>query len=118
MRGRLLPLSFYYFTIFGSLGVYAPFFPRWLEGRGVQGLRMGAVAALLPAMGVIGPPLVGLAADALGLRGQILRLASFGSAVAFATVAAAGAFGPRAPRPPRGCFAAVPGLRDVPICPW
>jgi MFS transporter, PPP family, 3-phenylpropionic acid transporter len=93
VRGRLLPVSFYYFTSFAALGIYAPFFPRWLEGRGVEGLRMGAVAALLPAMGVLGPPLVGLAADALGLRGHVLRLACLGSAVSFALVGAAWASG-------------------------
>ncbi len=92
-RARLLPLAFYYFAFFAALGVYAPFFPRWLEARGVTGLRMGAVAALIPAMGVVGPPVFGLAADALGLRRQILRLASAGAAISLGLVAAAGAAG-------------------------
>jgi PPP family 3-phenylpropionic acid transporter len=93
LRRPLLPLALYYFAAFGALGVYAPFFPRWLEARGVSGLRMGAVAALIPAMGVVGPPLVGLAADALGLRAHLLRVASLGSSLAFAVVAAAWASG-------------------------
>ena len=72
MPGRLLPLRVYYFASFAALGAYAPFFPRWLEARGVEGLSMGVVTGLLPAMGVLGPPAIGLVADALGLRGSIL----------------------------------------------
>ncbi len=94
MPGRLLPLRLYYFASFAALGAYAPYFPRWLEARGVEGVSMGLVAGLLPAMGVLGPPAVGLAADALGLRGSILRVACAGSCVAMAALAAGVVGGP------------------------
>ena len=88
MPGRLLPLRVYYFASFAALGAFAPFFPRWLEARGVEGLAMGVVAGLLPAMSVLGPPAVGLAADALGLRGSILRVACAGACLSMGALAA------------------------------
>jgi PPP family 3-phenylpropionic acid transporter len=88
--GRLLSLRLYYFASFAALGVYAPFFPQWLEARGVRGAAMGAVAALVPAMGVLGPPAVGILADAVGLRGSVLRACAGGSALAMCALAAWG----------------------------
>ncbi len=80
----------------GRLAPAAPLLPRQLRGprrlrpvlpalaRGAR--RRGAspwalVAGLIPAMGVLGPPAVGLAADALGLRGSLLRVACLGACV-------------------------------------
>jgi PPP family 3-phenylpropionic acid transporter len=87
-------LRVYYLTSFAALGAYAPFFPRWLEARGVHGLAMGAVAALLPAMGILGPPAVGLLADALGLRGSLLRVACAGAGLAIGALGLAALRGP------------------------
>jgi PPP family 3-phenylpropionic acid transporter len=87
---RTLPLRFYFFASFAALGVYSPFFPRWLVARGIEGAAMGAVVATLPAMGVVGPPLVGFLADSLGLRGRLLRVACLGSCLAFVLLAMAG----------------------------
>lgn len=89
----LVALRLYYFAGFAAFGAYAPFFPRWLEARGVRGLSMGAVAALLPALGVLGPPAAGLVADALGLRGSILRLACAGACLSIGGLGLAGALG-------------------------
>ncbi len=88
-RGTL-PLRVYFFASFAALGVYTPFFPRWLRARGIEGVAMGAVVATIPAMGIVGPPLVGLFADSLGLRGSVLRMACLGSFFAFALLAVAG----------------------------
>jgi PPP family 3-phenylpropionic acid transporter len=85
---RPIVLRFYYFTAFAALGVYLPFFPRWLEARGIDGFGLGLVAATLPAMGVLGPPLFGLVADALGLRGFLLRLTCAGAFVGFSGITA------------------------------
>jgi MFS transporter, PPP family, 3-phenylpropionic acid transporter len=86
-------LRLYYFGSFAALGAYAPFFPGWLEARGVQGIAMGAVSALLPAMGVLGPPAVGMIADALGVRGSLLRIAGVGSGLTMAALGLLGARG-------------------------
>lgn len=93
MPSRLFSLRLYYFASYAALGAYAPFFPAWLEARGIQGLTMGAVSALLPAMGILGPPAVGLLADALGLRGSILRIASLGAGLSLGALAVLGAAG-------------------------
>lgn len=93
MPNGLLSLRLYYFTSFAALGAYAPFFPRWLEARGVRGLAMGAVSALIPALGILGPPAIGVLADALGLRGSLLRVACAGAGLAIGGVGLAGALG-------------------------
>jgi PPP family 3-phenylpropionic acid transporter len=86
-------LALFYVALFGSLGVQLPFLPRWLEARGIEGLRMGLVAAMVPGMALIGPPLFGLAADAFGLRGWLLRGAALMSFLCFALIGGAAAAG-------------------------
>ena len=90
---RLVPLRIYYAACFLALGVYLPFFPRWLEARGVHGAAMGVVSASLPAMGLVGPPLFGVLSDRLGLRGALLRVACVGAFTCMASVGAAFALG-------------------------
>lgn len=93
MRRGLVSLRVFYFAIFAALGAYAPFFPTWLEERGIRGLSMGAVASLLPGLGVLGPPLIGMLADALGARGSLLRIACASASLAIATLGLLGGAG-------------------------
>ncbi|AUX36701.1 MFS transporter [Sorangium cellulosum] len=86
-------ISLYYFGIFAVLGVYLPLFPSWLEGRGARGLAMGAIAATLPAMGLVAPPVFGLIADALGVRVWLIRAACAGALAVFALLALSSALG-------------------------
>ncbi|WP_437687695.1 MFS transporter [Sorangium sp. So ce176] len=86
-------ISLYYFGIFAVLGVYLPLFPSWLQAQEVQGLAMGAIAATLPAMGLIAPPLFGFIADSLGVRVWLIRAACAGALVAFALLALSSALG-------------------------
>ncbi|XXX75163.1 MFS transporter [Sorangium sp. So ce134] len=86
-------ISLYYFGIFVVLGVYLPLFPSWLEGRGVRGLAMGAIAATLPAMGLVAPPLFGFIADALGVRVWLIRAACAGALAVFTLLALSSALG-------------------------
>lgn len=102
---RLLPLRIYYAACFLALGVYLPFFPRWLEARGVHGAAMGVVSASLPAMGLVGPPLFGVLSDRLGLRGALLRVACVGAFACMSGLGAAFALGH--PLGFAGIFAAV-----------
>jgi PPP family 3-phenylpropionic acid transporter len=104
VRPRILSLRLAYVAYFASLGVYAPFFPRWLEARGVTGVSLGVVSSALPAMGVVGPPFFGWLADRLRLRGKLLRLSLAGAALVFAALAPLAAAGPR------GIFAPLLGL--------
>jgi PPP family 3-phenylpropionic acid transporter len=91
VSGRLLTLRVYYLASYAALGAYGPFFARWLVARGVEGLSMGLIACLVPAMGVLGPPAVGLLADILGLRGSLLRVACGGACLAMGALAMAAA---------------------------
>jgi PPP family 3-phenylpropionic acid transporter len=91
MRRRILPLRVLYFCSFAALGAFAPFFPRWLEARGIEGLAMGAILATLPAMGLVGPPLAGIVADALGRHHGLLRVTSLGACLALVALAIVGA---------------------------
>lgn len=102
---RLLTLRFYYAACFVALGVYLPFFPRWLEARGVHGAAMGMVAASLPAMGLVGPPLFGILSDRLARRGALLRVACVGAFSCMGALGAAFALGH--PLGFAGIFAAV-----------
>ncbi|WP_437673445.1 MFS transporter [Sorangium sp. So ce131] len=86
-------ISLYYFGIFVVLGVYLPLFPSWLEAREVRGLAMGAIAATLPAMGLVAPPAFGLLADALGVRVWLIRAACAGAFLPFALLALSFALG-------------------------
>jgi PPP family 3-phenylpropionic acid transporter len=83
----LAALRVYYLMSFAALGAYTPFFPSWLAARGLHGAAMGFVSGLLPAMGVLAPPAIGIVADAFGARGLILRFACLGGSLAMGVLA-------------------------------
>ena len=87
---RLRPFFFFLFVTYGA---FLPFFPTWLEARGVRGLSMSAIMALGPAMGIVGPPGFGALADWLGLRAGILRFVTGGGLVAMVMLAVPSALG-------------------------
>jgi MFS transporter, PPP family, 3-phenylpropionic acid transporter len=91
-RGTLA-IRLYYVAAVAVGGVYLPFFPRWLEGRGVFGARLGVVAAAAPAMAVVAPSAFGALADAMRWRGGLLQAACAGALVTFGSVAAMAAAG-------------------------
>ncbi len=82
MAFRLL-ISAYYFTFFGALGIFLPYFSLWLVAHGLSPSEATRVLALTPLMTLVVPPLVGLAADARRLRGWLLRAGSLASFLAF-----------------------------------
>jgi PPP family 3-phenylpropionic acid transporter len=84
-------LAAYYAASFASLGVFLPYWPRWLEARGVRGAAMGLATAIVPAMAIVAPVVIGHVADVLRLRAALLRVACAVAAVAFGAIALAGA---------------------------
>jgi PPP family 3-phenylpropionic acid transporter len=82
---RVAPLCAYYFMALAVGGAYLPYFPRWLEARGMLGTELGIISAAGPATGVIAPIVIGVLADRMGLRGGLLQIAWTG---ALATLAA------------------------------
>lgn len=89
-------LRFFFFFLFVTYGAFLPFFPTWLDARGVRGVAMSGLMAFGPALGVIGPPAFGALSDWLGLRAGLLRVATAGGLVSMGLLAANGASG-RAP---------------------
>jgi PPP family 3-phenylpropionic acid transporter len=88
-----LALRLYYVAACAVGGLYLPFFPRWVQARGLLGARLGIVAAVAPAVGVLAPTVFGALADALGLRGGLLQLACAGALSAFGALTVVAAFG-------------------------
>jgi PPP family 3-phenylpropionic acid transporter len=91
-RGTLA-LRLYYVAAVSIGGVYLPFFPRWLEGRGMFGVRLGIIASAAPAMGIVAPAAFGALADAMRLRGGLLQATCAGALVTFGAIAAMAAMG-------------------------
>ncbi|MEZ4314524.1 MAG: MFS transporter [Polyangiaceae bacterium] len=90
LAGRL---RLFIFALFVSYGGFLPFFPKWLEAQGIRGAAMSALMALVPAFGVIGPPVFGALSDWLGLRTGLLRIATAGGLLATLLLAAPGVLG-------------------------
>ena len=59
-------MSAAYFLYFVAFGLYVPYFPAYLRGRGLDAAAVGWFVALAPLSRVVVPPLVGLVADRRG----------------------------------------------------
>lgn len=71
-RGHAIRLSFYYLCLFWIVGIYVPFLPVWLDGRGLTPEQIGLVlAGALWAKIPVGLGLTGLA-DHTGDRRRLL----------------------------------------------
>ncbi len=88
-----VPLSLLYFSTLATLGLYAPYFPLWLDAHDFRGLSLGAIAALAPAANLLGPPLAGAAADRYGARGNLLGWGSLLAALSMGGLCVAEALG-------------------------
>jgi PPP family 3-phenylpropionic acid transporter len=91
---RATPIAVYYFAVLGALGVFWPFFALHLRALGLPAGEITILYALIPAMGLVAPPLAGLLADLLNARIWLLRALTAASVVAFAGVVWAGASRP------------------------
>ncbi len=58
-----IQLSAAYFLYFITLGLFIPYFPVYLRGRGLDGVQIGWVLALSPLLKVFFPPAFGALAD-------------------------------------------------------
>lgn len=84
-----------WFFCLGGLGVWFPFVSLYLhENAGLSGSQVGAVVALLPAMGLVAQPLWGQVADRTGSRTRVLSLLALGAAAGYLAVGQARGLGP------------------------
>ena len=81
-----------YFWYFAALGVFVPYWPLYLAGRGFDAVQIGLVMGVFAGMRMIGPPLYAQRADAAGRPLALLR------ATGLATVA---------------CVVAMPALHSL-----
>lgn len=81
---RSIPLTLFWFTYFGSLGIFYPLFTLYLrENAGLTGSQVGIVLAISPLIGMVAQPLWGQIADRTGARGRILAVLTLGTAFGY-----------------------------------
>jgi PPP family 3-phenylpropionic acid transporter len=79
-----IPLTLYWFTYFGSLGIFYPYFSLYLrENAGLTGTQVGTVLAISPFIGMLAQPFWGQVADRTGARGRILAFLTFGTGLGY-----------------------------------
>jgi PPP family 3-phenylpropionic acid transporter len=88
-----IPLTLFWFTYFGSLGIFFPYFSLYLrENAGLSGTELGIILAVSPLVGMVAQPLWGQLADRTGARGRILAFLTLGTALGYAALALAEGF--------------------------
>jgi len=85
--GLSLRLSLFYAAIFVFLGIYAPFWPVWLQSRGLEAEEIALLLALFLLGKTVFAPLFTMLADRLGERRKLLIAASAASLAAFSLFA-------------------------------
>jgi PPP family 3-phenylpropionic acid transporter len=89
-----IPLTLFWFTYFGSLGIFYPYFTLYLrENAGLTGTQVGLVLAISPLIGMIAQPLWGQVADRTGARTRVLAFLTFGTAFGYLGLGYAQDFG-------------------------
>lgn len=79
-----VPLTLFWFTYFGSLGIFYPYFTLYLrENAGLTGTQVGFVLAVSPLIGMIAQPFWGQVADRTGARTRVLAFLTLGTALGY-----------------------------------
>ena len=88
-----IPLTLFWFTYFGSLGIFFPYFSLYLrENAGLSGTQLGVILAVSPLVGMIAQPLWGQVADRTGARSRVLAFLTLGTAFGYAALGFAQGF--------------------------
>lgn len=90
-----IPLTLFWFTYFGSLGIFYPYFSLYLrENAGLSGTELGIVLAISPMIGMIAQPFWGQVADRTGARSGILAWLTLGTALSYLVLGSVEGFWP------------------------
>jgi PPP family 3-phenylpropionic acid transporter len=87
-------LAAYYGALFFVIGVLVPFWPIWLQSRGLTPEHIGIVLAVGPWLRILVDPVVTRAADRSGSVRRLILIAAAVSLLAFVGFAFAGSFWP------------------------
>ena len=85
-------LGAFFGAYFATAGVFAPYFPLYLEQRGLSAVEIGLVLAMAQGMRVVGPNLWGWLADRSDHRLAILRWTALAACLSFAPLFLGGGF--------------------------
>lgn len=77
-------LSLFYAAIFLLVGCHMPYFPVWLDWRGLSAGEIGIVLAAPVAVRIVFTPLISFLADRIGNRRFVLILLAWGAVASFA----------------------------------
>ncbi len=90
---RVLPLAAYWALSMAPFGLSLPYLALYLrENAGLTGAQVGAVFAVMPAVGILGQPIWGVLADRSGLRARSLVAISLGISVGYLAIGQAQGF--------------------------
>ncbi|MBO22997.1 MAG: MFS transporter [Rhodospirillaceae bacterium] len=92
--GISLRFALFYGALFFVLGVLLPFWPIWLESRGLSAVDIGIVLAVGPWLRVLVDPIITRTADHAGAGRRMLILAAAVSLVAFGGFVTVSSFWP------------------------
>jgi PPP family 3-phenylpropionic acid transporter len=88
-----VPLTLFWFTYMGSLGIVFPYFSLYLkEDAGLSGAEIGLILAMPPLVGMFAQPFWGRVADRTGARSRILVWLSLISSLAYLALGMADGF--------------------------
>ena len=91
---RALPLAGYWALGMAPFGLSLPYLALYLrENARLDGSQIGAVFAVMPAVGILTQPVWGVLADRSGLRARTLVAISLGTALGFLAIGRAQGFG-------------------------
>lgn len=86
-------IGLFFAAYFAAAGVLAPYFPLYLEYRGLSAWQIGVVMAVGQGMRILGPTVWGWLADHTTERVRILQFTSIAAAVCFVPLLFPGGFG-------------------------
>jgi PPP family 3-phenylpropionic acid transporter len=86
-------IGLFFAAYFAAAGALAPYFPLYLEHRGLTAAQIGIVMAVAQGMRIFGPTAWGWLADHTTERVRILRFTAVATAICFVPVLFPGGFG-------------------------
>jgi PPP family 3-phenylpropionic acid transporter len=93
LQRRALPLAAYWALSMAPFGLSLPYLALYLrENAQLSGAQIGAVFAVMPAVGILTQPVWGVLADRSGLRARTLVAISLGAALGFLAIGRAQGF--------------------------